>query len=290
MAPIEFCKMQGAGNDFIIIDNRSCHIPEEKFSALAKHLCARRTSIGADGLMMADEPRRGGDVKMSFYNSDGSKGEMCGNGARCFGRFAYEHFAPKEEIVIEATSGDVLAWRQTGRLYKVRLNDPTVLEPQWPVKTQDGRELHAAYVELGDPGLPHLVVPYVGLSAMADMAAYETALFGLGRELRYHPSLPKGANVNFCQVVGPRQVLLRTYERGVEGFTLACGTGSGSTVLALQELGLLPKEGPVTVHNPGDDLVIEVVRGEGGRAEALYLTGPTNLVAAGVILDEDLAL
>ena len=210
---------------------------------------------------------RGGDAKMWFFNSDGSVGEMCGNGARCFGRFVYEHFAPKDEIVIEATSGNVPAWRQTDRLYKVLLNRPTVLRTGWPTQDADGGPLRAAYVELGDPGLPHLVVPVPGLAEMED---YAQRLFEEGRKLRSHPLLPKGANVNFCQVTGPHEVLIRTYERGVEDFTLACGTGSGSTVAALQAMGLLAKGAPVTVHNPGDDLIIDC-RWAGEAVEQLFL-------------------
>ena len=90
---LEFCKMQGAGNDFVVIDNRIARLTPDQMPALARRVCARRTSVGADGLMVADEPERGGDAKMWFFNSDGSVGEMCGNGARCFGRFVYEHFA-----------------------------------------------------------------------------------------------------------------------------------------------------------------------------------------------------
>lgn len=283
---LEFCKMQGAGNDFVVIDNRIARLTPDQMPALARRVCARRTSVGADGLMVADEPERGGDAKMWFFNSDGSVGEMCGNGARCFGRFVYEHFTPKDEIVIEATSGNVPAWRQTDRLYKVLLNRPTVLRTGWPTQDADGGPLRAAYVELGDPGLPHLVVPTPGLAGMED---YAQRLFETGRALRFHPLLPKGANVNFCQVLGPREVLIRTYERGVEDFTLACGTGSGSTVAALQAMGLVAKGEPVTVHNPGDDLVIDC-RWAGDTVEQLFLTGPTNLVAVGVITDEDLQL
>ena len=101
---LEFCKMQGAGNDFVVIDNRIARLTPEQMPLLARKVCARRTSVGADGLMVADQPERGGDAKMWFFNSDGSVGEMCGNGARCFGRFVYEHFAAKDEIIIEATS------------------------------------------------------------------------------------------------------------------------------------------------------------------------------------------
>ena len=144
--------------------------------------------------------------------------------------------------------------------------------------------LPGVYVVLGDPGIPHGVFLVDGLETMD----YETQLFELGRKLRFHPELPKGANINFCQVLAPDHVIVRTYERGVEGFTLACGTGSGSTVAALQMLGLV-QMGQVRISNPGDDLWVEPVWKD-GHVEELFLTGNTNLVAEGFITDEDLSL
>ena len=138
-------------------------------------------------------------------------------------------------------------------------------------------------MELGDPGLPHAVVPYPGL-AQADRAE----LFALGRALRYHPAFPKGANVNFCEVTGPDQVLELTYERGVEGFTYACGTGTGSVVAVLTLLGQVSGQG-VQVTMDGGVLTIDTERTE-DQITALFLTGPTNLVAKGTLFDEELSL
>ncbi len=284
MSKIPFCKMQGAGNDFVVLDNRTLHLTPEQFPALARRVCSRRTSVGADGLMIADVPTRGGDLKLWFFNADGSMGEMCGNGARCIGRFGYEHFAAKTPVVIEATSGDVAAWRMDQRQYRIRLNEPTVLDAQRPATAQ-GAAHDCAYVELGNPGLPHGVLLWPDLENLD----YESVLFELGRALRNAPEFPKGANINFCQVLDRRHVLVRTYERGVEGFTLACGTGSASTVAALQARGLVEKEGPVSVENPGGTLVVESVWQDGAITE-LYLTGPTNVVAEGFITDEELNL
>ena len=284
MNKIPFYKMQGAGNDFVVLDNRPLGLSPQQFPALAARLCSRRLSVGADGLMVADHPQHGGDLKLYFFNSDGGMAEMCGNGARCIGRFGYEHFAAKSPVIIEATSGDVAAWRISERQYRIRLNEPTLLEAHRSL-TALGSSYDCAYVELGDPGLPHGVL----LCPDLDQLDYESKLFALGRALRSAPELPKGANINFCQVLDRRTVLLRTYERGVEGFTLACGTGSASTVAALQARDLVEKEGPILVCNPGGDLTVESVWNSGAVQE-LYLTGPTNIVAQGFVTDEDLDL
>ena len=282
MKKIPYVKMQGAGNDFVILDNRQLGLDPACFSALAARVCSRRLSVGADGLMVADLPQQGGDLKMYFYNSDGSTSEMCGNGARCIGRFGYEHFAPKSPVLVESTAGMVPVERLDDRKYRVHLNKPSLMEEiTLPV---DGVNHTGVYVVLGDPGIPHGVFLVDGLETMD----YETQLFELGRKLRFHPELPKGANINFCQVLAPDHVIVRTYERGVEGFTLACGTGSGSTVAALQMLGLV-QMGQVRISNPGDDLWVEPVWKD-GHVEALFLTGNTNLVAEGFITDEDLSL
>ena len=165
----------------------------------------------------------------------------------------------------------------------MHLNKPTRMA-QVSLEAQ-GRSLEGMYVVLGNPGLPHGVFVWDGLKDLD----YQSELFSLGRTLRYHPVFgSKGANINFCQVLAPDHVLVRTYERGVEDFTLACGTGSGSTVAALQKLGLV-QMGPVRISNPGGDLWVEPVWQE-GKVEQLLLTGPTNIVAEGFITDEDLEL
>lgn len=283
MLNIPFTKMQGAGNDFIVIDNRELRIPPRMLSALARKACARHVSLGADGLMVADWPEHGGDLKLLSFNEDGSACEMCGNGARCIGRFGYERFVQKERITIEATSGDVYAWRLNEREYKICLNEPTRLETDFPLLL-DGAIINCSYVELGDPGLPHAVLLRDDLEGLD----YRTELFDLARKLRNHAQFPKGANINFCQVLAPDHLLIRTYERGVEDFTLACGTGCGSAVTALQAMGKLSR-GPVRVSNPGDDLIVEPVWA-GGKVSELFVTGPTNMVADGTLTDEDIQL
>ena len=279
---MQFWKMNGAGNDFIILNNMEEGLPAEAFPILARTLCAPHRSLGADGFMVVQPAQGEGDFRMGFYNSDGSLGEMCGNGARCICRYGYETGLAGETQRVETTAGLVTGRRISRREYQVRLNDPTTISLQEELEAE-GKTWPCAYVELGDPGLPHAVVPYPGLAG-----ADPQALFRLGRALRNHPRFPKGANVNFYEITGPDQVLEKTYERGVEDFTLACGTGTGSVVTVLTLLGQVSGQG-VQVTMAGGVLTVDVER-QGDQVTGLYLTGPTNLVAKGEIFDEELVL
>lgn len=279
---MRFWKMNGAGNDFIILNNMEEGLPAEAFPILARTLCAPHRSLGADGFMVVQPAQGEGDFRMGFYNSDGSLGEMCGNGARCICRYGYETGLAGETQRVETTAGLVTGRRISRREYQVRLNDPTTISLQEELEAE-GKTWPCAYVELGDPGLPHAVVPYPGLAG-----ADPQALFRLGRALRNHPRFPKGANVNFYEITGPDQVLEKTYERGVEDFTLACGTGTGSVVTVLTLLGQVSGQG-VQVTMAGGVLTVDVER-QGDQVTGLYLTGPTNLVAKGEIFDEELVL
>ena len=277
---MRFTKMQGAGNDFIIINNIQEGVPEENLSALAARLCTRRLSIGADGLMAVGPAAAGGDFSMLFYNSDGSLGEMCGNGARCICRYGFENGLAGETQRVETTAGLVTGRRADARMYEVRLNDPSVIKLDLPVQAR-GRGYTAAYIELGDPGLPHCVLPLEGWDALP-----EGELRELGRELRYYPGFPKGANVTFVKTLGPDKLKAVTYERGVEDFTLACGTGCGSVVAALTLTGAVTGKN-VSISMPGGDLYV-TVDAAGGMVKNIMLTGPTNFVCSGEVLDEDL--
>lgn len=277
---MRFTKMHGAGNDFIIINNIIERIPEYKMGALAKKLCERRTSLGADGFMAVDNPSNGGDFKMRFYNSDGSLGEMCGNGARCIARYGYENDLAGNVQKIETTAGMVIGYRLDTRKYKVKLNDISRMDLDLDIDV-DGKKYTVSYVELGNPGIPHAVVYIEGL-ADAD----RDELFELGRKLRYHKHFEKGANVNFYDIVGEDQVVELTYERGVEDFTLACGTGTGSVVSVLTQQRKVSGN-DVKVSVPGGELMIDIIK-DGKDIKDIFLIGPTNIVAEGEILDEDL--
>lgn len=272
-----FAKYEGAGNDFILIDNREGGFTPR--AELIAALCDRHFGIGADGLMTLARNAEI-DCSMRYYNADGSEGEMCGNGARCICRYGYETGLSGPTQTVETTAGLVTGTRIDRRQYRVQLNSPTIIRlHEAPVV--EGKAWPCAYVELGSPGLPHAVVPYPGL-ADAD----PQALFQLGKALRSHPAFPKGANVNFYESTGPDQVLEKTFERGVEDFTLACGTGTGSVVAVLTLLGQVSGQG-VQVSMAGGVLTIDVAR-TGDRITGLWLTGPTNLVAKGEVFDEEL--
>ena len=270
---MDFVKMHGAGNDFIIVDNRSLSLSEEALSALAVRVCARHTGVGADGLMAVAPARHGGDYAMLFFNADGSRGEMCGNGARCICRYGYDRGLAGEVQRIETTAGLVTGERIDERRYRVRLNDPTVLDRR--TARGGGRDWSCWYAELGDPGLPHAVVH------LADWDVWDAGdLRELGRSLRFSPVFPKGANVSFYRFLGVDRLKAVTFERGVEDFTLACGTGCGSIVSALTREGLVSGQ-DVHVEMPGGELSVSLTSAGDGSIRDIFLTGPACFVCEG---------
>ncbi len=277
---MRFTKMNGAGNDFIILENLDRALSEQTLPALARALCDRRMSIGADGLMVLQPADAGvqADFRMLFYNSDGSLGEMCGNGARCVCRYGYENGLCGQTQRIQTTAGLVTGWRVDRSSYRIALNLPSVVKLDQTLMLR-GEPVVYDYVELGSPGIPHAAVCRQDL-----LQADETALRQTGRALRYHPAFARGTNVDFYEITGPDTLTAKPYERGVEDFTYACGTGAGSVVAALTLRGLVSGSG-VRVRMRGGELLVDAAQA-GGRIEALYLTGPTRLVAQGEALDE----
>lgn len=226
---MKFWKMNGTGNDFLIIDNSLLKITQKDLPFLAKTICERHHSIGADGLMIVEKASEGSgaDLKMSFFNNDGSTSEMCGNGARCICRYAYENGLAGEEQRIETEAGIVTGRRISESDYNIRLNTPCNIRLDENIEFE-GKTLSCSYIELGDPGIPHLVVEIEGLKRFD-----EEELYRIGAYLRSHKNYPKGANVNFYEKLSDDHYYEKTFERGVEGFTLACGTGTGSLVSIL---------------------------------------------------------
>lgn len=248
--------MNGAGNDFMVVDARGMQLDYEQ---LAIALCKL---TGADGFMAVDNSDKA-DFRLHFYNADGSRGEMCGNGARCICRFAYDLGIAGAEMTVETDAGLVPGWRLDQNQYRVKLNNPSVLDLH--------RKGDVAYVELGNPGVPHAVKEYFGdLWADADSLKEEL------RALRFDKAFPKGANVNFYQVIGEAEIRILTFERGVEDYTLACGTGCGSTASTLWKQGRLPG-GVLTAYNRGGTLKV-TVGGENGQVNSILLEGPTQIV------------
>ena len=265
---MKYSRMHGAGNSFVIVEADG--IPPEQLSALALELCSESSGMRSDGLI-AVCPYEGedADFRMLFYNSDGSLGEMCGNGARCVCRYGFEHgYAPDaDHIRVMATAGLVTGKRITAEQYEVCLNSPSVTDPHRAAEAF-GKSYDCAYIELGSPGIPHAIV-CVEASAFEDL----DALREIGRALRYAPVFPKGANVTFACRTGVSSVQAITFERGVEDFTLACGTGCGSTAVALSLRGEL-KGNVLSISMPGGELSIRFRR-DGDRFSDILLTGPT---------------
>ena len=248
--------MSGAGNDFMVMDARGT---TQDFSRLALALCAK---YGTDGFMAVDHSHQA-DFKLHFYNADGSRGEMCGNGARCICRFAYDRGIAGEAMTVETDAGLVSGWRLDENRYRVQLNNPGMLDLT--------RKPDCAYVELGCPGVPHGIKEIPGLQWSDKEALRQQAI-----ALRYDPAFPKGANINFYTWLDAHTVRVLTYERGVEDYTLACGTGCGSTACTLFAAGKLPGK-RLTALNEGGTLEVTLSE-EKGEITALFLEGPTEVL------------
>ncbi|MBM3845458.1 MAG: diaminopimelate epimerase [Verrucomicrobia bacterium] len=265
---LEFWKMNGAGNDFILIDNRTGAIritPEQ-----AARLCHRYRGIGADGLLLLLPCTSGkADWAWEFFNSDGSKADMCGNGARCFARFIQKITQNSSPTTFETGAG-VISATFHGERVTVTLTPPKGERLNETVPSTQGKLV----VHSLNTGVPHAVV-YV---PDADKAMVQA----LGAELRYHEHFkPRGTNVNFVQVRGPGSIRVRTYERGVEGETLACGTGV--TASALVSARIHGFSSPVKVQvQGGDDLEVSFDE-QAGQFHNVRLNGPADFVYQGSI-------
>jgi diaminopimelate epimerase len=266
MKKIPFYKMQGSGNDFILVDNRRGILKGKNLKELARVVCDRHYSVGADGLIVI-VPSRNADFKWRFLNSDGSEAEMCGNGSRCAARFAFLKKIAKKELCFEALAGLIHAEIKKNTV-KVQLTGAGDLRTNMTVAL-DGTPRVGHFI---NTGVPH----FVYLSDRID----EENVHDLGRKTRYHDTFqPAGTNVNFVQVTGPRKIRIRTYERGVEGETLACGTGAVAGALIAEALGFV--SGPVEVTTKsGEKLVVSAER-DGDEFKALYLEGGAEVICEG---------
>ena len=276
---MRYTKMHGAGNSFVLTENLHGELEGKDLSILALRLCSPESGAGADGMIVLTPGTEDADFGMLFYNADGSLGEMCGNGARCIARYGVEHdLAPDpEHICISTTAGPVFGRRITTELYEVRLNDPTVVDLNCEAAVGDGY-VRCSYVELGSPGIPHAVV----LTEASELEDLNT-LREQARALRHSPSFPKGANVTYAALTGAICVRAVTFERGVEDFTLACGTGCGATAVSLILGGRVPGE-RLTVDMPGGQLCVRLRR-NGGTVSDILLIGPTAVVCEGTLCD-----
>jgi diaminopimelate epimerase len=277
LAGLSFTKMVGTGNDFVVVDAFQQDL--EQPSRAARSLCDRRFGVGADGLLLVLPPEEGGDVRMRFFNPDGSEAEMCGNGLRCLAKFAHLHGQVKGRVMaVETMAGLRLAeiLLEGARVARVRIGlglpalapaeIPMLLEGDRAVDVPveaDGRTFRGTAVSLGNP---HFVVFQPGVDAL-DLAV-------LGPPIEKHPLFPKRTNVEFVEVVTPSLVKQRTWERGA-GETLACGTGAGAVCVAGTLLG--KTEPRITVRLRGGDLQVE--RSESGE---VFLEGPAEELYTGL--------
>jgi diaminopimelate epimerase len=280
--PIPFMKLSGSGNDFILIDNRDRLVDPKRAGALSAKVCTHRMSVGGDGLILIERSRRA-DFRWRLFNADGSEAEFSGNGARCAARFAYlKRIAPKQMRfetlagVIEAEMAPRSVKRGATPLFdqvKVRFPDPKGLRFNLRVAL-DGTEREAHFL---DTGVPHCVY-LVDDPDQVDVV-------GIGRPTRHHSLFqPAGANVNFISVLDPHQIRIRTYERGVEDETLACGTGSIASALIARLVG--KAESPVTLIPQSRLNLMVHFRYDGKNFTDVYLQGDARAVYEGKILPD----
>jgi diaminopimelate epimerase len=274
---VPFYKMHGSGNDFVLIDNRSLRLPVDRMEQWARQICRRAFGVGADGLIFLDLPqdvRSGVDYVWHFYNADGSRPEMCGNGSRCAAFLAYGLGMAPAEHVLGTDAGPIRA-RVFENLSQVRVQ----LTPSRDLRTSidlDVGKSGSLRIHFVNTGVPHAVFISEDLSKID--------VQDLGRTLRFHPFFaPAGTNVNFIQVRDPEHLLLRTYERGVEGETYACGTGAAASAAVTHALGLTAAHVHVTTTG-GEHLEIAL---EGGE---IHLQGNATLVFKGELSLQALGL
>ena len=266
---LSFTKMNGAGNDFVVIDNRDLNtsLTPEQIALL----CDRHRVVGADGLLAVEPAESGADVKFRYYNADGGEAEMCGNGARCFGRYASRVLGgERDELSFETIVG-ILTARFISDEVCIDMSDPFNLEMDSPVDIDSlGAQVHNL-----NTGVPHAVAFVDDLES--------TDIIKNGAAIRYHAHYsPKGTNANFVGVLSPDHLAVRTYERGVENETLACGTGITACALIHQLLTGTPSPIKINVRG-GDTLYIGFETRSDQTFSKVTLTGPADFVFDGEI-------
>lgn len=270
--PIPFTKMSGTGNDFIIIDHRTPFLTNEQAATLAKLVCRRRFSAGADGLILIETDDQT-DFRWQFFNADGSRAEMCGNGARCAARYAFTKKIAGSSMRFRTTAGIIEA-EMVGEGVKIKLTAPENLLMNQPVTIGETNLM----VHSVNTGVPHAVVL---VEAIAD-----APVFAWGRELRRHELfMPAGTNVNFVQVTNTNHLNVRTYERGVENETMACGTGAVASAIIASQNG--QARSPVSVTTSGGEtLVVHLTSDTNGNISNVFLEGPANFIYDGLLHKE----
>jgi diaminopimelate epimerase len=271
--------MHGLGNDYVVIDNRDERISGTQATNLAKRICERRFSVGADGLLLISNSKLA-DTKMRIFNADGSEAEMCGNGIRCFAKYCFENgIVSKEEFIVETLSGIKHVWlslkNKEVAAVKVDMGAPNWQRSSLPMVGQgtcinenlnvDGKNYKITCLSIGNP---HCVI---FVDKVDDFPVEQ-----IGPKIENHKAFPKRTNVGFVQVLNRNELKVRVWERGC-GETLACGTGTCAAVAAAKKLGLIGDK--VTVHVLGGNLEVEAV-------ESLFLSGAAEKVFEGILFGE----
>jgi diaminopimelate epimerase len=266
MKAIPFYKMSGAGNDFIIIDNRNGVVADENLNGFIARVCRRKMSVGADGLILIEDSDQL-DFRWRFFNSDGSQAEMCGNGARCAARFAYLTGIAGTTLSFETEAGVVSA-QINGEHVKVKMPDPSSLKLAYPLKLSE-RSLEISSI---DTGVPHAVV-------MVERVT-DVDVVTLGREIRFHSAFaPAGTNANFVQRGKGSAIEIRTYERGVEDETLACGTGAIAS--AIISACLFKMNSPVVVKTRSGVPLNIYFDARNDQFKNIYMEGDARIIYTG---------
>lgn len=266
---LKFTKMNGAGNDFVMLDNREGALALDR-EAIAR-ICDRHRGIGADGVLVVERAQDGADFRMRYYNADGGEAEMCGNGARCFARFANRIAGRNDAPLRFETLAGVIAAEMLGDAVRITMSEPGAVELNQVVRMNGETML----VHSVNTGVPHAV------TIVEELA--NAAVEPLGRQVRHHTHFaPKGTNVNFAQPLGARELAVRTYERGVEAETQACGTGVVASALVFHEL--TGAEPPIGIQVAGGErMEVSFQKTSAGGYESVTLTGPADFVFEGEI-------
>jgi diaminopimelate epimerase len=266
---VKFVKMSGAGNDFVVADNRAGGFPNDP--AEIRRLCDRRFGVGADGLLLVEPATGSADFRMRYYNADGSEAEMCGNGARCIARFYHACCDSRGSELRFETQAGVIEAAILGESVRLKMSDPVDLRLRRTVRLASGSR---AYHFL-NTGVPHAILPSDDVSA--------EPVRSLGAEVRHHADFaPRGTNVDFVQVIGPSQLRVRTYERGVEDETLACGTGVVAAALVSHAVQGMPS--PVSVTVQSGRMLQVGFRLLDGQYRDVTLSGPADFVFRGELV------
>jgi diaminopimelate epimerase len=265
--------MAGGGNDFVIVDNRTGRVTEA--AELTRRICTRRLSVGADGLILIEASAKA-TFKMVYLNADGSRADFCANGTRCAARFAFLNVVAPKRMTIETDAGVIAAEVGEGPAVTLSLPSPRGLVPQRTLEV-NGTAIRGSFIVVG---VPHYVV------FLRD-ELWSQNIEPLGRALRFHPELaPAGANVNFVVVRGPNAIDVRTYERGVEGETLSCGSG---VVASVATSALFGKVRPPVSVLTRSGITLEVSFAlQGGELADLRLKGDARLIYRSALTPETL--